>query len=104
MWRTGSAFSLAIRRYDQRRTTFVGCSRNTELGRQAPKCPSPHGRLCRIVRYSPLNGTENGIVRSGTGWYFGEGLTDLSCSTQSAHFASMSVPILVASSRNGSLL
>ena len=104
MWRTGSAFSLAIRRYDQRRTTFVGCSRNTELGRQAPKCPSPHGRLCRIVRYSPLNGTENGIVRSGTGWYFGEGLTDLSCSTQSAHFVSMSVPTLVASSRNGSLL
>jgi hypothetical protein len=32
------------------------------------------------------NGTKNGIVRSGIGWCFGEGLAGLSCSTRSAHF------------------
>ena len=56
------------------------------FGRQVPKCPSPHGRPCRILRCSPSNGTENGVARSGIGWCFGEGLTDLSCSTRSSHF------------------
>lgn len=40
----------------------------------------------RILRYSPSNGTKNGIVRSGIGWCFGEGLAGLPCSTRSAHF------------------
>ena len=49
--------------------TFAGCSRSMEFGRQVPKCPSPHGRPCPILRCSPSNGTKNGSVRSGTGWF-----------------------------------
>ena len=47
---------------------------------------------CRISRCSPSNGTKNGIVRSGIGWCFGEGLAGLLCSTRSVNSATMSAP------------
>lgn len=54
--------------------------KDMELGRRELKCPSPHGRPCRILLCSPSNGTKSGIVRSGIGSSSGEGLTGLSCS------------------------
>jgi triphosphoribosyl-dephospho-CoA synthetase len=40
--------------------------------------------------------TKNGIVRSGIGWCFGEGIAGLSCSTRSAHFVATCAPTSVA--------
>ena len=59
------------------------------------KCPSPHGKPCRILRCSPSNGTESEVVRSGTGWCFGEDRMDLSCSTRSVRFVAMCAPTSV---------
>ena len=101
MWRIESEFFPMIQSCGPRHTMSAGCSRSMESGRQVAECRSLHGTLCRIVRYSPSNGTAKGIARLGIGWYFGEDQTDLSCSIRSAHFADMHGPTLAVSSRNG---